>query len=156
MDIDCYTDRAGISEFVILGTHIEGMKLSILPYKESGAGNLHKFQIHCMDDIKSQTGTPNHNTRYYVMKKSNIVPGSSEYVGKTATISTSDKSDTRSKKQKISPLQQQGVVLDGLKDQWSILIAQGFTDNAINIIVSNQLSAKRRSVYYSTQIKFLE
>ncbi|OMJ18986.1 hypothetical protein AYI69_g6803 [Smittium culicis] len=88
--------------------------------------------------------------------RNHMVPGSSMHVGRATTSYTSDNGDTRSRKRKISALQQQGVVLDGLEDQRSILKAQGLTDNAINIIVSNQRSAKRRSRYYTTQIKFLE
>ncbi|OMJ10546.1 hypothetical protein AYI69_g10200 [Smittium culicis] len=103
-----------------------------------------------------QTGALNHNTGHPVMENSNMVPGSSMHFGRATTSSTSDNADTRSRKRKISALKQQGVVLDGLEDQRSILKAQGLTDNAINIIVSNQRSAKRRSRYYTTQIKFLE
>ncbi|OMJ16497.1 hypothetical protein AYI69_g7822 [Smittium culicis] len=90
------------------------------------------------------------------MENNNMVPGSSMHVGRTANSSTSDKGDTRTRKRKISALQQQGVVLDGLEDQRSILKAQGLTDNAINIIVSNHRSAKHRSRNYTTRIKFLE
>ncbi|OMJ26215.1 hypothetical protein AYI70_g346 [Smittium culicis] len=92
-----------------------------------------------------QTGVPKHNTGHSVMENSNIVPGSSENLGRTNASSTSDNGDTRSRKRKISAIQQQGVVLDGLVDQRRFLKAQGFTDSAINIIVSNQHSAKRRS-----------
>ncbi|OMJ25410.1 hypothetical protein AYI69_g4306 [Smittium culicis] len=72
------------------------------------------------------------------------------------SCSTSENGDTRSRKRKISTLQQQGVVTDSLEDQRSILKAQSFTDNAFGIIVANQSSSKRRYRYYTTQIKFLE
>ncbi|OMJ27772.1 hypothetical protein AYI69_g2780, partial [Smittium culicis] len=106
---------------------------------------------------ESQTGALNHNTGHPVMEKYNMVPGSSMHVGRATTSSISENGDTRSRKRKISALQQQGVVLDGLVDQWSILKAQSLTDNAINIIVSNQHSVKRRSSqkaerkYYQSQ-----
>ncbi|OMJ15567.1 hypothetical protein AYI69_g8142, partial [Smittium culicis] len=50
MDIDCYTDRAGSPESVILGTKIEGMERTILPSREFGAGSLYRCQRHCMGD----------------------------------------------------------------------------------------------------------
>ncbi|OMJ29008.1 hypothetical protein AYI69_g1501 [Smittium culicis] len=87
------------------------------------------------NNSESQTGALNHNTGHPVMENSNMVPGSSMHVGKATTSSKSDNGDTKSGKRKISALQKQGVVIDGLEDQRSIIKARGFTDNAIRIIV---------------------
>ncbi|PVU95345.1 hypothetical protein BB561_001890 [Smittium simulii] len=90
------------------------------------------------------------------MENSNLVSGSTGIISCSATASTGNDGHTRPQKRKISAVEQQELVPHGMENQRRVLQAQGLSDTAINIIVSNKRAVKRRSRYYSTQKQFLE
>ncbi|PVU90869.1 hypothetical protein BB561_004670 [Smittium simulii] len=72
------------------------------------------------------------------MENSNLVSGSTGIISCSATASTGNDGHTRPQKRKISAVEQQELVPHGMENQRRVLQAQGLSDTAINIIVSNK------------------
>ncbi|OMJ21624.1 hypothetical protein AYI70_g3363 [Smittium culicis] len=100
--------------------------------------------------------TTDYNSGHTSMEISNLVSRSPEAIDCTAAPSSSNDDNSRSKKRKVPAYEEQEMVINGMEDQRSFLKSQGLEDTAINLIVSNERSAKRRSRYHSTQQRFLD
>ncbi|OLY80853.1 hypothetical protein AYI68_g5042 [Smittium mucronatum] len=77
-------------------------------------------------DSEGEIGATENRIDYAAMKYFIMVPGPSAIIDKPATAFTSKKSGLRSKKLKISAIQQQEMVLDEIEDQRSIIKVQDF------------------------------
>ncbi|OLY77712.1 hypothetical protein AYI68_g8254 [Smittium mucronatum] len=90
------------------------------------------------NDPEGAPGASNNYAGNSAMEDSDLVPRSAESIGQSAIITTSDNSNTRPKKQKITEVEEQALVPDSMENQRRILQAQGLADTAIDLIVSNQ------------------
>ncbi|PVZ96927.1 hypothetical protein BB558_007146, partial [Smittium angustum] len=106
--------------------------------------------------LEGLRGTHITNISNTAMEDSNMVPGPTRAFSETANATVIHHNHTKPPKRKVTARQEQGLVADGMEDQWSVLKAQGFADTAINIIIFNDRSIKRRSRYYTTQRQFLD
>ncbi|OMJ29738.1 hypothetical protein AYI69_g734 [Smittium culicis] len=93
--------------------------------------------------------TTDYNSGHTSMEISNLVSRSPEVIDCTAAPSSSNDDNSRHKKRKVPAYEEQEMVINGMEDQRSLLKSQGLEDTAINLIVSNERSAKRR---YRTDI----
>ncbi|OMJ27714.1 hypothetical protein AYI69_g2844 [Smittium culicis] len=105
---------------------------------------------------EGETGAADDHSDHPSVENRDMVPGPFAIVNRSTTPSTSNNCGSRSKKRKVSALQKQDMVPNGMEDQWCVLKNQGLTDTAIGIILSNQRAEKRRYRYYTTQKRFLE
>ncbi|OMJ30025.1 hypothetical protein AYI69_g445, partial [Smittium culicis] len=94
---------------------------------------------------ESAQRTSENHFNHTAMKNSNVVSGSTGIISCPAIASTGNDGHTRPQKRKISAVEQQKLVPYGMENQRRILQAQGLSDIAIDIIVSNQRAIKRRS-----------
>ncbi|OMJ14759.1 hypothetical protein AYI70_g7694 [Smittium culicis] len=105
---------------------------------------------------ESSEGTTNNNTDYPPVENFSMEPRSTEAINSLAITTASNNGSAGSKKRKISAVEQQDLVSHGMENQRFILNAQGLSDTAVEIIVSNQRAVKRRSRYHSIQQRFLD
>ncbi|OMJ24123.1 hypothetical protein AYI69_g4742 [Smittium culicis] len=115
---------------------------------------IHKPNIASYTEISE--GTTNNNADYSSVENCSMVPRSTEVINSPAITTTSNNGSARSKKRKISAAEQQELVSHGMENQQCILKAQGLSDTAVDIIISNQRAVKRRSRYHSIQQQFLD
>ncbi|OMJ08851.1 hypothetical protein AYI69_g10911, partial [Smittium culicis] len=94
---------------------------------------------------ESAQRTSDNHFNHTAMENSNVVSGSTGIISCPAIASTGNDGHTRPQKRKISAVEQQKLVPYGMENQRRILQAQGLSDIAIDIIVSNQRAIKRRS-----------
>ncbi|OMJ12369.1 hypothetical protein AYI70_g9169, partial [Smittium culicis] len=85
---------------------------------------------------EGETGTTDDHSDHTAVENRNMVPGPLAIVNRSATSPAGDDSRPGSKKRKISALQQQDVVPNGMEDQRSTIKNQGLTDTAIEWHVS--------------------
>ncbi|PVU90866.1 hypothetical protein BB560_006172 [Smittium megazygosporum] len=83
-----------------------------------------------------------------------MISGRSKDFGRSTTSTTSNNSDSGSKKWKIAFLGDQKLESHSIENQRLVLKDQGFSDLAINIIVSNKQSQKQKPHYFGVQRSF--
>ncbi|OMJ28172.1 hypothetical protein AYI69_g2354 [Smittium culicis] len=105
---------------------------------------------------EGETGAAEDHSDHTAVENRNMVPGPFAIVNRSTTPATSNICRFGSKKRKFSTFQQQDLVANDVEYQRSSLNNQSLMDTAINIILSDQRSDKRRYRYYTTQKRFLE
>ncbi|OMJ27821.1 hypothetical protein AYI69_g2727 [Smittium culicis] len=91
---------------------------------------------------EGQTETTESNSDYFSMEISDKVPRFEEKINFPTASSLGNNNNSRSQKRKIAVNREQALESDGLADQRRALQEQGFSDLAIDIVVSNELSIK--------------
>ncbi|PVU94705.1 hypothetical protein BB561_002339 [Smittium simulii] len=159
--VDLFASRANTKQNKIL---------QLVPRQQSRRTELSAIQLVKVDqplllpsaepDIPgSPESAPRTSDNYFSntsMENSNLVSGSTGIISCSATSSTANYGHTKPQKRKISDVEQQELMPHGMENQRRVIQAQGLSDTAINIIVSNKLAVKRRSRYHSTQKQFLD
>ncbi|OMJ13406.1 hypothetical protein AYI70_g8515 [Smittium culicis] len=85
-----------------------------------------------------------------------MVPISTDVINNPSITAASRNGSAGSKKLKISAVEQQELESRGMENQRCILKAQGLSDTAVDMIVSNHCAFKSRSRYHSIQQQFLD
>ncbi|PVU89191.1 hypothetical protein BB561_005498 [Smittium simulii] len=113
-------------------------------------------ELDCTSYAKGETKKNIANNYNAVLENSNVVPRSYRAFNATASIATSNSSNSRSQKRKIAVLEKQTLALSGLEDQRRALKNQGLKDYAVDFIVSNKRRVQRRTRYSALQQRFLD
>ncbi|OMJ20525.1 hypothetical protein AYI69_g6175 [Smittium culicis] len=144
--------------------------LQLVPRQESNSSELIDVQMVEMeqfillfpvehdrsDDPEGEKRTVRNNISNTVVGISNLVPSSTETASAATHNTSSNRSSSRSCKRKVPDDFQQELVPYGMANQRSTFEVQGISNSAIDIIMKNQRSIRRRSAYYPIQQRFLE
>ncbi|PVU87336.1 hypothetical protein BB561_006376 [Smittium simulii] len=111
------------------------------------------------DNTSNQKSTPGeNNTINYnpVLEDCNMVPTPTGTIYQSTIASTSNRSNSRPKKRKVTLHEKQALALDGMENQRRALKNQGLGDYAVDFIVCNERRIRRRTRYNSAQQRFLD
>ncbi|OMJ07790.1 hypothetical protein AYI70_g11963 [Smittium culicis] len=105
---------------------------------------------------ENSEGTTNNNIDYFLVENCSMVPIFTDVINSPSITAASRNGSAGSKKLKISAVEQQELESRGMENQRCILKAQGLSDTAVDMIVSNHCAFKSRSRYHSIQQQFLD
>ncbi|OMJ19910.1 hypothetical protein AYI70_g4434 [Smittium culicis] len=168
LDSCSYAHGTSDSEFEILEGATGQMEWPVIYTRDTRTGNLYRFQhqfygsefsgiqlegleepicvspmeLDITSNTEGQTEQTDNNSDNNTMETRDLVPRPSQPIDFPAATSTSNSGSTRPQKRKIPAVGEQKLESDGMEDQRRALQAQGLSNLAIEIFISNERCRK--------------